>query len=327
MKRSRRHSGLMLLVAVSAAFLGSHAGRASDFPSRTVRIIIPFSAGGAPDVLFRIVAPYLSEKWKQPVVIENRPGGNTNIGTVVVTKAEPDGHTLLFTTDGTFIFNPLIYTSMPYSLSELAPVSMVATTSQMFAIGTHIPAKTMSEFIALAKSKPGEINYGSTGPASIQRLQMEYFMALTGVRLTHVPFRGANETIMAMLANQMDATITGSSNIVPYLPTEKLRALAITTAQRSKLAPEIPTMQEAGVPGYETYGVFGLFAPAQTPARTINAIYADLTEIITRPDIKALLEARSFDVEAKNAAEFQKIIGRDTLKWRKVITTANIKDE
>ncbi|MBV9629879.1 MAG: hypothetical protein JO230_17420 [Xanthobacteraceae bacterium] len=217
MQRSRRHSGLMLLVAVSAAFLGAHAARASDFPSRTVRIIIPFSAGGAPDVLFRIVAPYLSEKWKQPVVIENRPGGNTNIGTVVVTKAEPDGHTLLFTTDGTFIFNPLIYTSMPYSVSELAPVSMVATAPQMFAIGTHIPAKTMSEFIALAKSKPGEINYGSTGPASIQRLQMEYFMALTGVRLTHVPFRGANETIMAMLANQMDATITGSSNIIPYL--------------------------------------------------------------------------------------------------------------
>ena len=327
MKRSRRHSGLMLLAAVSAAFLGAQAACASDFPSRTVRIIIPFSAGGAPDVLFRIVAPYLSEKWKQPVVIENRPGGNTNIGTVVVTKAEPDGHTLLFTADGTFIFNPLIYTSMPYSVSELAPVSMVATTSQMFAIGTHIPAKTMSEFIALAKSKPGEINYGSTGPASIQRLQMEYFMALTGVRLTHVPFRGANETIVAMLANQMDATITGSSNIIPYLPTGKLRALAITTAQRSKLAPEIPTMQEAGVSGYETYGVFGLFAPAQTPARTINAIYDDLTEVITRPDIKALLEARSFDVEARNAAEFQKIIGRDTVKWQKVITTANIKDE
>ena len=162
-------------------------------------------------MLFRVVAHHLSEKWKQPVVIENRPGANTNLGTVVVTKAEADGHTLLFTTDGTFIFNPLVYSSMPYAVSELAPVSLVATASSMFAVGTHVPAKTVSEFIALAKSKPGALNYGSTGPASVQRLQMEYFAVLTGVQLTHVPFKGANETTMAMLANQIDASITGSS--------------------------------------------------------------------------------------------------------------------
>ena len=267
-----RTLGLSSLLAAAALAFGVHAPHAADFPVKTVRIVIPFSAGGAPDVLLRIVAPHLSDKWKQPVVIENRPGANTNIGTVVVTKADPDGHTLLFTTDGTFIFNPLIYSSMPYSVSELAPVSMVATASHMFTVGTHVPAKTVSEFIALAKAKPGEINYGSTGPASIQRLQMEYFMALTGVQLTHVPFKGANETTMAMLANQMDSTITAASNILPHLPTGKLRALAVSTAERSPQAPDIPTMQEAGVAGYETYSVFGLFAPAHTPADTIRKI-------------------------------------------------------
>ena len=166
-----------------------------------------------------MVVPHLGEKWKQPVVVENRPGANTNLGTVIVTKAEADGHTLLLlTTDGTFIFNPLIYSSMPYTVSELAPVSLVATASSMFAVGTHVPAKTISEFIALAKSKPGALNYGSTGPASVQQLQMEYFAVLTGVQLTHVPFKGANETTMAMLANQIDAVIPASSNILPASP-------------------------------------------------------------------------------------------------------------
>src|SRR3954469_9726876 len=203
--------GCTCLIAVAALFMWSEAGHASDFPTKTVRIIIPFSAGGAPDVLLRIVTGHLSEKWKQPVVIENRPGANTNIGTVLVTKAEPDGHTLLFTTDGTFIFNPLIYPSMPYSVSELTPVSLVATASFLFAVGTHVPAKSIAEFIKLAKAKPGAINYGSSGPASVQRLQMEYFAVLTGVQLTHVPFKGANETVMAMLAHQMDASISASS--------------------------------------------------------------------------------------------------------------------
>src|SRR5215213_5023936 len=160
-----------LLIAFLAA-CGGAAAAGSEFPTKTVRIVIPFSAGGAPDVLMRIVTPHLSEKWKQPVVIENRPGANTNIGTVAVTKAEPDGHTLLFTSDGTFIFNPLIYSSMPYSVAELTPVSLVATASFLFAVGTHVPAKSIAEFVELAKAKPGAMNYGSSGPASVQRLQM-----------------------------------------------------------------------------------------------------------------------------------------------------------
>ena len=322
-----RTPGLSSLAVAAALVCGAHESRAADFPTKTVRIVIPFSAGGAPDVLLRIVAPHLSDKWKQPVVIENRPGANTNIGTVVVTKAEPDGHTLLFTTDGTFIFNPLIYSSMPYAVSELAPISLVATAHHMLAVGTHVPATTVAEFVALAKSKPGAINYGSTGPASIQRLQMEYFMALTGTQFTHVPFKGANETTMAMLANQMDATITASSNVLPHLPTGKLRALAITTVDRTPQAPDVPTMQEAGVKGYETYSVFGLFAPAGTPAAAIKTINDDLTEIILRPDIKQTLAARGFQMQGKPADEFQKVIDRDTAKWRTVITTAGIRED
>jgi tripartite-type tricarboxylate transporter receptor subunit TctC len=321
-----RRFACALLLGIAALTLNA-AGQANDFPSKTVRIVIPFSAGGAPDVLLRIIAPHLSEKWKQPIIIENRPGANTNIGTVLVTKAEADGHTLLFSSDGTFIFNPLIYQSMPYAVSELAPISLVATASAMLAVGTHVPAKTIPELIALVKSKPGAINYGSTGPASIQRLMMEYFAALTGVELTHVPFKGANETIMAMLANQMDVAFSTSSNILPHIPTGKLRALAITTAQRSPQAPEVPTMQEAGVPGYETYSMFALFAPARTPAEINKKIGDDVTEIIMRSEIKAMLAARGFEVRGTTAAEFQRIIDKDTLKWQNVIETAKLKNK
>jgi tripartite-type tricarboxylate transporter receptor subunit TctC len=317
--------GVALLLAASV--FDPRDSYAVDFPNKTVRIVIPFSAGGAPDVLLRILVPHLSEKWKQPVVVDNRPGANTNIGTVAVTKAEPDGHTLLLTSDGTFIFNPLIYSSLPYSTSELTPISLVATASFLFAVGTHVPAKTIAEFIQLAKANPGTINYGSSGPASVQRLQMEYFAVLTGVQMTHVPFKGANETVMAMLANQMDASISASSNVLPHLPTGRLRALAVTTVQRSAQAPDVPTMQEAGVPEFDTYSMFGLFAPARTSPEIIKKIHEDFTEIVRRPDVKRALEARSLDVQGKDASEFQKIIERDTAKWQKVITTAKIKDD
>ena len=327
MLRCNCRLGFTLILGIAVLTLNAAAARASDFPSKTVRIVIPFSAGGAPDVLLRIIAPHLSDKWKQPVVIENRPGANTNIGTVLVTKAEADGHTLLFTSDGTFIFNPLIYSSMPYTVSELAPISLVATASAMLAVATHVPVNTIPEFIALAKSKPRAINYGSTGPASIQRLMMEYFAVLTGVELTHVPFKGANETMMAMLANQMDVAFSTSSNILPHLPTGKLRALAITTAQRSPQAPDIPTMQEAGVPGYETYSMFALFSPARTPAEINKKIGDDVAEIMLRPEIKAIIAARGFEVQGTTAAEFQRIIDKDTVKWQKVIETAKLKDK
>jgi tripartite-type tricarboxylate transporter receptor subunit TctC len=316
-----------LTLSVAAASLHVTEGLASDFPSKTVRIVIPFSAGGAPDVLLRLVAPHLSEKWKQPVVIENRPGANTNIGTVLVTKADADGHTLLFSSDGTFIFNPLIYPSLPYAVSELAPISFVAAAPAMLASATHVPVKSVAELVALAKSKPGAINYGSTGPASIQRLMMEYFAMQAGFTMNHVPFKGANETVMAMLGNQMDVAFSASSNILPHIPTGKLRALAVTTAKRSPQAPEVPTMRESGIADYEAYSMFALFAPARTSPDFIRKIAADVTEIAMRPEIKAAIETRGFEVHGMPAAEFQKVIERDTVKWEKVITASKLKEK
>jgi tripartite-type tricarboxylate transporter receptor subunit TctC len=300
---------------------------AQDFPNRTVRVIIPFSAGGAPDVLFRLVAQALSEKWGHGVIIENRPGGNTIPGTLAAVKSAPDGYTLLFTADGTFVLNPLLYASLPYSLSDLVPIVLVGTTPHILAVSKGTPVNSVQEFVALAKSRPNTLTYGTTGPGSIQRLAMEYFSRIAGIELVHVPYRGANETTTAIVAGEIDSTINGASNILPHMPTGGVKALAISTKQRSSLAPELPTMQEAGVPGYSSQGAFGLFAPPGVPDAVRAKIHTDIAEVLQRADLRKAAESRSFQLYAGSADELPRLITEETEKWRRVIGDAKIKIE
>lgn len=298
---------------------------AQAYPSRTVRVIIPFTPGGAPDVLLRMVAQKLSEKWGQAVVVENRAGGNTLTGTVAVTKSAPDGYTLLHTGDQTFVLNPLLYATLPYSMKELDPIILMASIPHMLAVSHKVPASNVKELIALAKQKPGTMTYGTTGPGTIQRIATEYFAGIVGIKLVHVPYRGANETTTAILAGEIDMTINGMSNILPHIAGGKLKALAISTLARHRLAPDIPTMQEAGVPGYNSQGAFGLFAPAGVPAEIRAKIHADTAEILKRPDVVKALEDRSFQVDNVGPDGFAKLIAVETDKWAKVIRAANIK--
>ncbi len=324
--RARR----MILLCLASVFMGllpiadSHS---AEYPNRTVRIIIPFSAGGAPDVLMRVVAQGLSEKWGQSVVVENRPGGRTFIGTTAVTKSAPDGYTLLFTADGTFILNPLLYPSLPYSVTELAPITLVATSPHMLAVNKNVPASTVREFIDLAKAKPRTLTYGSTGPGSIQHLAMEFFSRLAGIKLVHVPYKGANETATALLAGEIASTINGVATILPHLSSGVVRALAITTKQRSQLLPAVPTMQEAGVPGFSSQGAFGLLAPKGVPQEIGDKIQRDIMEVVQRPEVQKVLLARGFELSPGGPAEFHKLIDEETEKWRRVITEAKITGE
>jgi tripartite-type tricarboxylate transporter receptor subunit TctC len=292
-----------------------------------VRVIMPFTAGGAPDVLLRMVAQKLSEKWGHQVVVENRAGGNTLTGTVAVTKSTPDGYTLLMTADQTFILNPLLYSNLPYSMKELDPVILIASIPHMLAVSQKVPVANVKELIALAKQRPDTLTYGTTGAGTIQRIATEYFAGIAGIKLVHVPYKGANETTMAILQGEIDLTINGMSNILPHIPDKKLKALAVSTARRNPLAPDVPTMQEAGVPGYTSQGAFGLFAPAGTPREIRDKIAADTAEILARPDIRKALEARSFVVDSFGPDDFDKFIADETGKWRKVITAAGIKGE
>jgi len=314
-------------VTCLSTLLPSRPAVALDYPNRTVRVIIPFTPGGAPDVLLRLVAQALQEKWGQGVVVENRAGGNTLVGTVAATKSAPDGYTLLLAADQTFVLNPLLYASLPYSMKELDSVAMMASIPHMLAVSNKVPVSNVKELIALAKAKPDTLTFGTTGPGTIQRIATEFFASIAGIKLVHVPYKGANEATTAILQGEIDMTINGMSNILPHIEGGKLKALAVSTARRNPLVPNIPTMQEAGVPGYTSQGSFGLFAPAGTPREIRDKIAADVAEILARPEVKKALEARSFVVDSFGPDAFDKFIASETVKWDAVIKHAGIKGD
>ncbi|MEI8154193.1 MAG: tripartite tricarboxylate transporter substrate binding protein [Hyphomicrobiales bacterium] len=312
------------LVCIAGVVLAPLHASALDYPNRPVHVIVPFTAGGAPDVLMRMLGQKLAEKWGQGVVIENRAGGNTLIGTVAGAKSPPDGYTLTLAADQTFVLNPLLYPSLPYSMKEFDPIVLMASIPHMLAVANKVPVSNVRELIALAKSNPNTVTFGTTGPGTIQRIATEYFAGIAGVKLVHVPYKGANETTTAILSGEIDMTINGMSNILPHIGEGKLKALAVSTVTRNPLAPDVPTMQEAGVPGYSSQGAFGLFAPAGTPKDIIAKIHADIVGVMMNPDMKKALDARSFVTGGAGPAEFEKFIADENVKWQKVIKEANI---
>ncbi len=315
------------LLAAQLILAASENAAALDFPSRMVRIVVPFPAGGVPDILARILAQGLSEKWGHPVIVENKAGGNTNIGATFVSRSAPDGYTLLFTTDGTFILNPILYSTLPYSMDDLAPITLVATSAHAFAVDKTLPVNSIQEFVALAKAKPDELTYGSTGPGSIQRIAMELFARTEGVHMLHVPYKGSGETMTALIAGQISATINGVINILPLKDSGTIKTLAVTTPSRSRFAPDLPTMQEVGVHGFTSQGISGMFAPSQVPIEIRNRIHSDIVDLLQRPDIKRALDQNFFEPQGKNAEDFRRVIREETEKWQRVITAANIKIE
>ncbi len=312
-------------LAVLGVVLTATPAAALDYPIRPVHVIVPFTAGGAPDVLMRLLGQKLAEKWGQGVVIENRAGGNTLIGTVAGAKAAPDGYMLTLAADQTFVLNPLLYSSLPYSMKEFEPVVLMASIPHMLAVANKVPVANVRELIALAKAKPDTLTFGTTGPGTIQRIATEYFAGIAGIKLVHVPYKGANETTTAILSGEIDMTINGMSNILPHIGEGKLKALAVSTVTRNTLTPDVPTMQEAGVPGYSSQGAFGLFAPAGTPREIVAKIHADTAAVLALPEVKKALEARSFVVGGTGPAEFGKFIADENVKWQKVIKDADIK--
>jgi len=223
------------------------------------------------------------------------------------------------------VLNPLLYSSLPYSMKEFDPIILMASIPHMLAVANKVPVTNVKELIALAKAKPDTITFGTTGPGTIQRIATEYFAGIAGVKLVHVPYKGANETTTAILAGEIDMTINGMSNILPHIGEGKLKALAVSTVTRNPLAPDVPTMQEAGVPGYSSQGAFGLFAPAGTPKDIIAKIHTDTAAVLALPDVKKALEARSFVVGGAGPAEFEKFIADEHVKWQRVIKEADIK--
>ena len=329
--RSESGATMRLIITVLTCIIGTilspHHAAAIDYPTRAVHVIIPFTAGGAPDILLRLVAQKLSEKWGQGVVVENRPGGNTFIGTVAAAKSAPDGYTLLLAADQTFVLNPLLYSSLPYSMKEFDPIVLMASIPHMLAVANKVPATSVKELIALAKEKPDTLTYGTTGPGTIQRIATEYFSGIAGIKLVHVPYKGANETTTAILSGEIDLTINGMSNILPHIGSGKLKALAVSTVKRNPLAPDVPTMQEAGVPGYESFSWGGIMAPAGTPPAVIAKLHAEFARILRLPDIQERMEGLGATVVATGPAEFAAFLQSEIRKWDGVAKRAAIRLE
>ena len=301
------------------------AANAQQYPNKPIRIIVAYTPAGATDILARAVGQKMSETFGQPVVIENRPGANGNIGTDVAAKATPDGHTILMVTAGTHGINPSLYRKLPWdAVKDFAPVSLVAMVPNIFVVNNSVPAKSIKEFIAYLKANPNKFNYGSPGNGSTAHLSMELFKTMTGSNMQHIPYKGSAGVLTDVMGGQILATM---DNMPPYLPqvkAGKIRALAVSTPKRSPAVPDVPTVAEAGVAGYSSGAWFGLVAPAGTPKPIVEKLASETQRILKLPDVNERLSALGAEPVGDSPAQFAAHITSEIAKWAKVIKDANV---
>ena len=325
MKLPRRH---FLHLAAGAAALPavSRVARAQAYPTRPVRIIVPFAPAGSADIVARLIGQWLSERLGQPFVIENRPGAGTNIGTEAVVRAPADGYTLLLVGSSSAI-NATLYDKLTFNfIRDIAPVASIIRQPNVMLVNPSVPAKTVPEFIAYAKADPGKINMASAGNGSSSHVFGELFKMMAGVNIVHVPYRGGAPALTDLLAGQVQATFVPVPASIEYVRAGKLRALAVTTTTRSDALPDIPTVGDF-VRGYEASGFVGLGAPKNTPAEIIEKLNKEINAALADPKIKARLADLGGTVLPGSPAEFGKLVADETEKWGKVIRAANIKPE
>jgi len=303
------------LVAVAAMLIGAVMPVFAQFPDRPVRVVVPFPPGGGTDILARLTGRHLNEAWKQPVIIDNRAGANGQIGMEIVARADPNGHTLVALAAG-----PLD----EHNLKYFAPVALFAAPPYLFVIHPSVKATSVKEFIALAKSQPGKMNYGSTGGGAASHLSTELFKAMAGVDIHHIPYKGIGQASTELLGGQVQMLIGPSQALIPHVKSGKLRALGITSAKRLGGMPDIPTVAESGLPGYEAYGWFGLAAPARTPPAVLTAINGAVNKALQLPEMKSRLAELGAEPGNYTPSEFLAFIRRENAKWDKLIKDQNI---
>ncbi|MBP7351657.1 Bug family tripartite tricarboxylate transporter substrate binding protein [Comamonas sp. UBA7528] len=316
---SRRH-GLKLLAAAATLAVAGGAAAQGAFPSKPINIIVPFSAGGTTDILARIVGQYLGEELGQPVIIDNRPGAGGNIGGMAAARASADGYTLFMGTVGTHAINQSLYSKMPFDpIKDFAPLSRVATVPNLLVANPAQPFKNVKELIAYAKANPGKVNFGSSGSGSSVHLSGELFKSMTKVDMVHVPYKGSAPAMTDLLGNQISVMFDNMPSAIQHVRSGKLRPIAVTTAKRSRELPDVPTIAEAGVPGYEATSWFGLWAPVKTPADVQQKLHAALVKVLKNPAVVKKIEDQGGDVVIDTQAQFDAYIKSEAAKWGKVV--------
>lgn len=314
---------------LSATNALSQGGPSSDsaYPTRPVRIIVPLTAGGPTDLLARIVSQQLSEKLGQPVIIENRPGGGSNIGADIVAKATPDGYTLFMGTSGPLSINASLYSKLAFNpATDFAPIALIA--SAPFVVATHpsLPVKSVKELIALARSKPGQLNYGAVS-GSAAHLATELFKSMAGVDMVHIAYKGAAPATTDLLAGQIQLSFASTPGVMPSVKAGKLTALAVTSAKRTTQLPQVPTLAESGLPGYEASVWYGLVAPAKTPQAIIVRLNTEINKILMDPNTRQSLMANDFEPAGSTPEQFDAYMKSETVKWAKVVKSSGAKPD
>ena len=312
-------------IAAGAVTRDVHA-QAQSFPAKPVRLVVPFPPGGPLDSVGRAIAQKLTEAWGQSVVVDNRPGAGGNIGADLVAKSAPDGYTVVMGALSTHAVNPSLYPTMPYNAArDFAPITLVAVTPNVLVVNPSLPVQSVKDLIAYAKANPGKLSFGSGSNGSAGHLAGELFKVDAGIEMVHIPYKGAAPAMQALLAGDTQLMFDNLANSMPQVKAGKLRALAVTTAQRSKLAPDLPTMAEAGVPGFDISTWFGLLAPAGTPPDVVAKWNADTVKILSAPEMRERMTAQGAEAAPTTPAEFAQFIARELAKYARIVKVSGAK--
>ena len=311
---------LLTVLATAAVGAMPSAAFAQTFPTKPITIVVPFSAGGTTDILARLVGQYLAIELGQPVIADNRAGAGGNIGAALAAKAPANGYTLFMGTVGTHAINAALYKKMPFDhVKDFAPLTRVANVPNLMVANPLQPFKTVPEMIAYAKVNPGKVNFGSPGNGSSPHLSGELFQSMAKVDMTHIPYEGSAPAVADLLGNQIAIMFDNLPSVIPHVRSGKLRAIAITTATRSPELPNVPTIAEAGLPGYEAVSWFGLFAPAATPAPVLATLSTALAKVLSNPEVQKKISAQGGEVVNETPSQFAAFIKSETTKWGKVV--------
>jgi len=324
-KMNRIHASRRQLVlggiALAASLAAPFGAQAADaYPSKTITLIVPFAAGGTTDILARVIGQALNKELGQTVIIDNRAGAGGNIGAQLAARAAPDGYTLFMGTVGTHAINQSLYRKLPFDpIKDFAPLTRVAMVPNLLVANPTKPYKNVKELIAYAKAHPGKVNFGSSGSGSSIHLSGALFNTMAGVDMVHVPYKGSAPAVSDLLGGQIDIMFDNMPSAIQHVRSGKLRALAVTTAKRSPELPNVPTIAEAGVPGYEATSWFGMFAPANTPAPIVARLNTALVKVLAQPDVKKKLAEQGAEPYSEKPEQFAEFIRKETAKWGKVV--------